>query len=99
MRTRSVKRAKQEREYLKIRDKFLLDNPTCEPHSQIWVTRMCAWSTEVHHKKGRIGDLLTDVTFFLPVCRECHQWIEDNPKLAKEKGYSLSRLANEPHQI
>ncbi|MFD2600191.1 hypothetical protein ACFSQ3_14630 [Sphingobacterium corticis] len=50
------------------------------------------WTTDVHHKKGRINNLLTDETYFLPVCRSCHQVIELNPVLAKELGFSQSRL-------
>ena len=49
-------------------------------------------ATEVHHKKGRIGKLLTDIRYFLGVCRECHNKIELNPTWAKENGYSLNRL-------
>jgi len=50
-------------------------------------------ATEVHHKKGRIGKLLLDIRFWLPVTPDCHKKIELNPEWAKEKGYSLSRLA------
>jgi hypothetical protein len=81
----SDKRRKQNKEYLKIRAQFLKDNPKCA------VTGKEA--TEVHHKKGRTGNLLTDVRYFLPVSREAHQKIELNPDWAKEQGYSLSRLS------
>ncbi len=57
---------------------------------------------DVHHKAGREGyadhhaktldiPLLIDVRFFLAVDRICHQWIENNPKEAKRRGWSLSR--------
>jgi len=49
-------------------------------------------STDLHHIKGRVGDLLTDENNFLAVCRSCHTFIEENPKFAKEKGFSKSRL-------
>ena len=49
-------------------------------------------ATEVHHKKGRIGKLLTEISYFLGVCRECHSKIELEPIWAKENGYSLNRL-------
>jgi hypothetical protein len=42
--------------------------------------------------QGRIGNLLTDETKFLAVCRACHDWIETHPKEAKELGYSISRI-------
>ena len=74
MRTRSKKRAKQEHEYSKKQLLFLENNPTCQ-------VRGCESSaTEVHHKKGRIGDLLTDERYFLAVCRPHHLYIENQRK-------------------
>jgi len=83
---RSKKRAAQEREYAKVRVEYLESHPECE---------VCGWfhSFQIHHKKGRIGELLTDTKYFLAVCYTCHQKIEMWPKWAKEKSYSLSRLA------
>jgi hypothetical protein len=43
--------------------------------------------------KGRSGELLMDSRFFVAVCRNCHEWIENHPVEAKELGYSISRLA------
>ena len=51
-------------------------------------------ATEIHHKKGRVGDLLLDTRFFLAVSREGHRKIEENPAWAKENGFSLDRLSN-----
>lgn len=80
---RSEKRAAQEKAYnLFIR--LWLVGKKCP---------MCGKdATQVHHKKGRIGKLLLDVRFFLPVTQDCHQYIEEHPEWAKEQGYSLSRL-------
>ena len=86
---RSTKRAKQEREYLKIRKSFLLSSQGCQASLPKICTRQV---TDVHHMKGRIGNLLTDPTYFLAVCRPCHNWIEEHPKEAKELGYSISRI-------
>jgi len=89
MRKLSVKRAKQNREYLDLRKAYFYNNPLCE-------VKFCDnLATEIHHKKGRIGKLLTDTSNFLAVCRQCHQKIELNPIWAKEQGYSKSRLAND----
>ncbi len=80
----SKKRKKQVREYKKIKIQFLEDNPLCE---------VCGGrASDLHHKLGRMGDMLTEVKYFLSVCREDHIKIELNPKWAKEKGYSLNRL-------
>jgi hypothetical protein len=81
---RSSKRAGEEREYLRRREKYLLMHPECE---------CCGGeATELHHKAGRIGKLLINVMYFMAVCRECHVWIEQNPLEAKEQGYSINRL-------
>ena len=86
---RSPKRAKQEREYLKIRKDFLYYHPLCQAN----IPSTCkTHSTDVHHKKGRIGQLLTDETKFLSVCRPCHDWIETHPKEAKDLGFSISKI-------
>ena len=71
------------KEYLKLREQFLKDNPKCA------VTGKKA--TEVHHMKGRTGKDLLDVSNFLPVSREAHIKIELNVSWAKEKGYSKDR--------
>lgn len=86
---RSEKRAKQEREYIKENKIYLEEHPYCEAKVQCHGML----SSQVHHKKGRIGDLLLNKEFWLPVCGQCHDWIENNPLEAKEKGLSLSRLS------
>ena len=87
--SRSPKRAKQEREYLKKRKDFLYYHPLC----QAKIPNICTThATDVHHKQGRIGQLLTDETKFLAVCRQCHDWIETHPKEAKELGFSISKI-------
>lgn len=86
---RSPKRAKQEREYSKVRKEFLLANPLCEAR----IPQLCTTdSVQVHHKAGRIGDLLTDVRYFLPVCDACHKWVELHPLESKELNLSTDRL-------
>lgn len=55
---------------------------------------------EPHHMKGKATiELLLDERYWLPVSRPGHIWIEEHPKEAKEKGWSLDRLATEPHKI
>jgi len=50
-------------------------------------------TTDIHHKKGRIGDLFLDTRYWIALSREGHQHVEDNPQWAKENGYSLDRLS------
>lgn len=79
--------------YLAIRELYLKAHPFCE------VTGPPHRATEIHHRKSRLGDLLFDVRYFLAVSREAHQYIETHPQEAYEKGWSLLRNANEPHEI
>ncbi len=84
---RSTKRAKEERWYYSVsRPEYLAKHPVCEFEGCL------DKSVQIHHKKGRIGDLLNDQTFFMAVCDEHHKWIERNPKAAKKRGYSVNRL-------
>lgn len=52
-------------------------------------------TTDIHHKKGRIGSLLLDTRYWIALSREGHKFVEENPEWAKENGYSLNRLTNE----
>lgn len=79
----SLKRAAQLAMYYSERDNFLRGKKcpvTNEP------------ATEIHHMKGRSGALLIDKRYWLAVSRKGHRFIEDNPKWAKDNGFSLSRL-------
>jgi hypothetical protein len=48
-------------------------------------------STDVHHIRGR-GKYTLDVTTWLSVCRACHNFIEMNNDVAKEYGFSKTRI-------
>lgn len=75
--------------YSILRAQFLKNNPICRAR----ITGECAHhAADVHHKKGR-GPYLLDDSTWLPVCRPCHSWIENNPEEAKKLNLSLSRLA------
>jgi len=86
---RSPKRIKEEAIYSTQRKIFLGERPMCEAH----LPGICTnHSTDVHHKMGRIGELLLNIIYWLSVCRACHDWIENHPKEAREKGFSLKRI-------
>ena len=85
IRPRSVKRLKQERQYLKLRKAFLDAHPMCQ-------VKGCGMpADDIHHRAGRTGDKLTDISLFMAVCRPHHNYIESHPAEAKEHGYSLIR--------
>lgn len=72
--------------YKKVRDKFLKENLYCEyPNCN-------SMEVQLHHGRGRCGDLLTDVTHFHALCDTHHRLIELEPNLAKELGLSGNRL-------
>lgn len=41
---------------------------------------------DVHHSRGRLGPLLLDETFWIPVCGECHDYIHNNIAVARALG-------------
>lgn len=73
------------KKYRKLRTEFLNAHPVCQVDG-------CGPATDVHHMKGRVGELLTNTEYFLAVSRTCHNKIEKEPDWAKAMGYSLSRL-------
>jgi len=86
---RSQKRSKEERLYSANRVLFLQEHPMCQAHLPGICTK---YSTDVHHKMGRIGELLLMIIHWLAVCRACHDWIENHPEEAREKGFSIKRI-------
>ena len=87
--SRSSKRGKEERLYASLRKNFLLSYPQCQAQIPGQCTHQ---STEVHHKKGRVGNLLIDVSKFLAVCRNCHEWIENHTPEAQKLGFSINKI-------
>ncbi len=79
------RRANELAEYNAKEKKFLEDNPRCAVFPRLA-------SSEVHHKKGRVGSLYLDERYWLAVSRLGHKEIELNPVWAKKMGYSLLRL-------
>lgn len=73
-------REREQKIYLFLREKFLIEHPVCE------ICRRRA-SLDIHHRKGRYGKLLTDVLWWMAACRFCHQHIHDHPAEARKKGW------------
>jgi len=82
----SSKMSKINAAYAKLRKQYLLDKSVC--HAKIHKCSIKA--TDVHHKKGR-GIYHLDVSTWMPLCRNCHAWIEENPSEAYELGFSSYR--------
>lgn len=43
-------------------------------------------ATELHHSRGRVGSLLTDLEYIYPVCRRAHNYIHSHPEKARKVG-------------
>lgn len=84
LRQRSARMARLMRVYLAKREQFLEHNP--------WCLRCGGAATEVHHKAGRVGDLLLDDTKWAAMCHECHVFATEHPAEAIERGWSLPRI-------
>lgn len=82
LRRTSRKRASQNRAYSKLRKEFLLRRLYCD------VCKVKPVS-HVHHKDGREGELLNDLSKWMAVCYLCHDKIHAEPKWAREHGYLI----------
>lgn len=85
---KSTKQQKLEIVYRIARDKFLKDHPYC----QAQLPGCMGKCDQIHHKKGKIGELYLDTKYWLALDFNCHRWIEEHPEEAKKLGFSESRL-------
>lgn len=46
---------------------------------------------QVHHRKGRDGDLVDNVDLLLGTCEACHRYIHSNPARSYEAGWMIRR--------
>ena len=80
----SSKRMGQVREYTIKRREFLILHccKVCWDSGQ-----KVRQATEVHHVRGRVGEMLLDTRYWLPICHFCHRKIHKEPAWATEMGY------------
>lgn len=81
----SSKRKKKDQEYLKLRERYLTENPLC----MVKVGGCTHNATDVHHKyagSNREAFYLVQSTW-LAVCRNCHDWIHARPGDARLMGW------------
>lgn len=81
MRKVSDKQAQELKAYTEVRKVYMEAHQNCE---------ICGKpATDLHHRKGR-GIYLSDPTWFMAVCRICHDAsIHGDPKTARSKGWLL----------
>ena len=82
----SAKRQIENKIYTRTRKEFLSlpENKYCK----IFKNRL---STEIHHKKTRIGSLFLEQKYWMSVSREGHNHIHDNTKWSYDNGYLISK--------
>lgn len=79
----SKKRRGELKEYSVLRKVYLATFPKC------WCCPNPA--TDIHHRHGRFKDRLNDTTFWIGVCRPCHDKIHSNPAWAYENRLLVQR--------
>jgi hypothetical protein len=75
----SPKKKEINAEYAKRKRRYLKEHPICEACHKVA-------AKDLHHSRGRSGQLLIMAEFFQALCAPCHRWVHDNPKEAREKG-------------
>jgi len=80
----SAKRREEMKVYSRLRKEFLSDNPKCA----VYPSRK---ATDVHHTRGRAGRLYLCVDYWLPVSREAHHKINENPQWARDNGFLCAK--------
>lgn len=75
-------------EYRIVRDNYMKEHPVCEANLKGCTKK----ATDIHHKKSRIGEFLTDTAYFMAVCRKCHNTIEDGGEWVYEQGFKIRRI-------
>ena len=78
----SDKMAEELAMYRVIRDKYMEEHEVCEYGA------CSALANDLHHKNGR-GKNLSNVDFFMAVCRNHHTHIHLNPKESRAVGYLI----------
>jgi len=46
---------------------------------------------EVHHLRGRAGNLLLDERFWMPISKQGHRWVHSNMDEARKRGWLCSK--------
>ncbi len=80
----SAKRAKENREYSKLRKAFLEEHQWCAVNPLIR-------ATQIHHRYSRRGKWLNETSLWLAVSAEGHQWIHENGREARKRGWIIDK--------
>ena len=86
----SSKRARQSQAYSVLR-KLFLSGKTCEFPKCNKVHKESDTELTVHHKYGRNGERLLDTRYWMVVCMEHHQYIEEHREESYERNWLIKR--------
>jgi hypothetical protein len=88
----SQKQKKITTAYLQQRLLFLAHpkNRTCKAKLQ-GCTGLDPETMTIHHSRGR-GVYMLDESTWIPLCGNCHRWVEDHPEEARKIGLTESRI-------
>jgi hypothetical protein len=85
---KSAQQKERDKEFRPIHDRFMRTHKECMIRQEGCLVK----TTELHHGKGKIGDLLFDEQWLVAACLPCHRWAELHPVDAKVLGISFDRL-------
>lgn len=74
--------------YRKRRDEYFEKHPVCE------FPGCNSRKITLHHKKGRVGKLLTDIRYFCSLCWKHHQYVGEHHEEAVRLGLSIDSTSN-----
>jgi hypothetical protein len=86
IRRASKKRAGELKVYQSLKQYILSQRPYCEMPSRTGTPSCLNRATQIHHMKGRAGSLLCNVTYWMAVCQECHDYIHTHAKESRAAG-------------
>lgn len=86
----SPKKREERKLYKKLREEYLINQPTCECGTEDNPCKEEA--TDIHHKAGR-ASFLNRVDTWMAVSRKCHDKIHANPKDSYEKKHLINSAA------
>lgn len=79
----SEKRKEQLKKYRELRNSYMKQNKICE------VDGCERLSEDLHHKNGRVGEMVYNVVYFMAICRKHHIEVHNNPKWARDNNYLI----------
>lgn len=95
IRSKSILKAKKDSQYNRVVSLWkigrecagcgLRDMKTGLPICGVTARRV-HFCTQNHHMRGRLGPLLMDQRFWIPVCSEAHRWLDANREQARKYG-------------